>query len=236
MNALVRKAISEEVETKYKGAQFWTDAAFNGRITSGDWINVLPTVAQSAGSVNSFTRIGDKITPRGLYVDCYFAIAHTEDRALNMALDVFIVKHRSRKSWLAFNSGTGVGAAELTSALLDSGGAGKFGYTGDMTTALMPVNTDLVKVIKHKRVNLYSSFSPVINEQADSQTRRYVRMTFKVPCPSKLIYDNQLDALNPTNFCPLMAFGFHYPDGTTPVDEVTPLVANVRSRFYYDDA
>lgn len=241
VTTLVKGLISRSEETKYKGTTIYTASNFNGRISPADWTICLPQVAQAAGAVNSFTRIGDRIKPKGLYLEGFFAINHTEARALGMAIDMFVVKHKSKKSWNAFNAGAvgggpGVGAQELSSSLLDNGAGNKFGYDGTTEHALFPINTDLVSVIKHKRYNLYSSYGVAANQRGNDDTRRYVRVAMKIPTPTTLIYDSAIDSLNPTNFCPLVAFGFHYPDGTTPQDEVTPLLVTLRARLYYDDA
>lgn len=236
VTTLVKGLISRSEETKYKGVTLWNTAPFNGRISPADWTICLPQVAQVGGSGNSFTRIGDRIKPKGLYIDALFAINHTEANSLGMAIDMFVVKHKSKKSWNAFNAGSGVGAVELSSYLLDNGAGAKFGYDGSTEHALMPVNTDLVSVIKHKRYNLYSSYAAATNQRPSDDSRRYVRVGMKIPTPSTLIYDSAIDPLNPTNFCPLVAFGFHYPDGTTNVDEQTPLLVTMRARLYFDDA
>lgn len=236
VTTLVKGLIARSEETKYKGALLALNHNSPNRIVASSWQPVLPQIAQVAGSGNSYTRIGDRVKPKGLYVDCFFAIDENEARALNLQLDIFFVQHKSKKSWNAFNAGGGVGGVELSSYLLDNGAGAKLGYDGTLEHALMPINDDLVKLVKHKRVNLYSSYTGISHEQSDCQTRRFTRMTFKIPTPSTLIYDNTIDPLNPTNFLTLMGYGFVYPDGLAPSTEIEPLQATIRSRFYYEDA
>lgn len=242
VTTLVKGLISRSEETKYKGSTLYNAQGFNNRISPADWLVCLPQIAQVGGSGNSFTRIGDRIKPKGFYLEGFFAINQTEAASLGMSVDMFVVKHKSKRSWKAFNAGAvppstlGDGAQELSSYLLDDGAGNKTAYDGTTAHALMPVNTDLVSVIKHKRYNLFSSYGSVANQRANDDTRRYVRVAMKIPTPSTLIYDNALDPLNPTNFCPLVAFGFHYPDGTAPSDVATPLLVTLRARLYYDDA
>lgn len=233
---LVKSIISETVETKHKGTTLELQSNYPNRMLVSNWLNLCPQLAQSAGSVNSYTRIGDKVKPKGLYVDCYFAIDENESRALNMQLDVFIVKHKSFKSWHSLVQGSGAPLVELTNYLFDTGSGAKVGYDGTLEHSILPINDDIVTLIKHKRVNLYSSYSTTSHQQSDCQTRRFTRMTFKIPLPSTLIYDSAIDPLNPTNFCPLMNFGFVYPDGLAPSTELEPLQATIHSRLYYDDA
>lgn len=231
----MKQIIARNTETKYKGQTFYLNQSFNGRISPLDWRTAIPDVVQG-GVSTSYNRIGDKIKPKGLYVEGYVSISQTEARSLGMSLDIFVVTHKSKKSLSALASGGGAGIVELSSYLFDNGAGAKFGYDGTTEHALFPVNTDLVTLVKHKRVNLYSSYGLVANQHPTDDTRRFVRIAFKVPTPNTLVYADEVDPVQPSNYCPLIAMGFHYPDGTAPSDTLTPVLGTFRSRLYFDDA
>lgn len=151
MKTLVSGMISRSEETKYKGQTFYNQFALNNRIQVSDWRTVVPDITKGE---EAYQRIGDRIKPKGLYVDGFVAINQTEARALGLSLDIYVVAHKSKKSLSALSAGGGAGLTELTSYLFDSGTGSKWGYDGTTEHALMPINTDLVKLIKHKRVNL----------------------------------------------------------------------------------
>lgn len=235
VTTLVKGLISRSEETKQKAGTFYNQFNFNNRIQVTDWRTVVPDIYQG-GNSTSFNRIGDRIKPKGLYVEGFVAINQTEARALGLSLDIYVITHKSKKSLSALAAGGGAGLVELTSYMFDGGDGNKWGYDGTTEHALMPINTDLVKLVKHKRVNLFSSYAATVHQQPNADDRRFVRVAFKVPTPNVLIYADEVDNLQPSNYCPLIAMGFHYPDGTAPSTDLTPVIGTFRSRLYFDDA
>lgn len=236
--SLMRKMISRSEETKYVGTVCTPKTNIPANITLNSMWDVLPPLPEVTDATTGHGRLGDRVTPKGLILRGYVGIDSNEARSLTPEVHVMVVSHKSKKSYAALEAGTNAGKLEILSNLYDTGDGNAIGFDGTVPPTLFPYNKKSVNVLAHKRFKLASSYGATANEHSADDTKRWARFEFKLSCPKVFIYDNDLDAAQPTNFAPELIVGFTYPDDTPPEVNTNkaPVVVYAASQLYYDDA
>jgi len=214
---MVKKILHKNAETKFVGLTY--NATFNNRInTPGDMIQILPDLPQ--GGTNN-TRIGNKVTPRGLKVVVTITSMDVNPSAgFTILPRLFILSAKSVKDWQFAPS-----VVDLTK-LLDDGVAER-PFMGDITDYQAPVNKEYF--IVHKDVKTKICLGT--DEQNLGRTKTY---TFWIKCPKVLNFDDAL--VNPNNFAPWLSMGFACSDFSVPTDAYLPVRLALTSTLYYEDA
>lgn len=234
VSTLVKKLISRSEETKLVCKSVVNNVLFNSGITSSTEVyDVLPNLVQG---VDNYQRIGDRVTPKSLSVRGTIAINFNESRSLTPEVHVFIVSHKSKRSYDALNAGASAGRQQIVDELIDLGNGTDTNFNGQVLPTCFPLNRKLLTIHAHKVLKLSSSYGALANEHTADDTLRFRRFAIKVKCPKTLTYDASISAIHPVNFAPVMMVGYVYPDGTFSEVLTTPVLVTATSTLYYDDA
>lgn len=232
--SLMRKMISRSEETKMRCSGVWAGVQFNSAISGvADCYKALPDVVD--GTAN-FNRIGERIKPKALVLRGTVAINYTQPNSIAPEVHLFVVSHKSKKSYSALNAASGAGYSEIVDNLYDFGNGTNGPFDGTVPPTLYPLNTKTLRILAHKKLDLAVSTQASTSNRESSSDRRQRRFTIKLKVPSVLTYDESIDTSYPTNYAPVLMLGFTYPDGQSPSVIVTPVLASCTFTLLYDDA
>lgn len=217
---MVKRILHQNAETKFVG-DVWANSIkvncqMDGNI-GADFLKLVP--ALPLGTTDN-TRLGNKVTPRGLKVQITVAVNTSEGGA--KASDVLLprILCMSLKSQKYTPS-----VVPDWTRVLDYG-AGEHAFSGSLYDVYTPINKDVFTV--HKDIRTKVSAGTL--EQDTARVRTY---TFWIRCPKVLNYaDGQTF---PQNFAPFISVGYANSDGTTNVDTLG-LQVTCQSTLYYEDA
>jgi len=214
---MVKKILHRNAETKYVGYTY--NASFNNTIAApGDVIQLLPDLPQ--GQTNN-SRIGNKVTPRGLKVVVTMTALDVNPSAgFTLLPRLFILSSKASKYFPLVQS-----TADMTK-LLDDGKVER-PFAGDITDYQAPVNKEYF--IVHKDIKTKICLGT--DEQNLGRIKTY---TFWIKCPKVLNFDD--DLVNPNNFAPWLSLGFACSDFSVPSTAYTPIKLALTSTLYYEDA
>jgi len=247
LKAEIKKVVAGTQETKFvidypfstqAGTDLYQATAFtSGITTTNELYNLIPRLTIGSGD---HQRIGNSITPVSLYntTSVYLPLqgSNSTGYSANVYVDVFYLTSKQIKTDPAMN--------EIpTASLLNNGDGTNVPYDGTAQTADLPVNKSAFNILMKKRVNLKlvagdpngqlsggSVYSP-----ATSLSHYEATWKFKVPLPSKLLYNTDTSTA-PTNSLPFMCLGFHARDMN---GDTAPTFARVfcrsQSQLYYKD-
>lgn len=209
--------IHKNAENKFVGVS--QSLQFNNRISvAGDFLGLLPPLSQ--GTTDN-TRIGNRVTPRGLLVtmNVYLSPDQTTPPQTVLLPRIFILKNKT----IAYQPNlSGLDPTRL----LDYGN-GEHAFSGTLENYRSPVNTDYYTVVKDIKTQL--SMGSV--EANGMYIKTY---KFWVPCPKVLDYND--GQTYPTNFAPFMCAAFAVGDGSVPTDAYLGITVDWTSTLYYEDA
>jgi len=218
----VKSIVASEMEVKKNVRLLENYVLHNSAITAADWVYPVPTLAQGSGEMN---RQGDRIYPKALIVKVHVSFSSGTGGfpALNVRLHVVKHKKYTSEATLSANISTENGK------LLDGGDGQTFAYDGTIASSQYPVNTEIWTPVK--TINL-----PLSRDQTapGGPGYNYKTYTIRIPCPKVLTYS--LGATLPDNFCPAMALGWNYIDGSGPSVLLTPVMMYAQSYFTFTDA
>lgn len=214
---MVKKILHKNAETKYAGVVY--NASFNNRITApGDVIQILPSITQG---VDNNTRVGNKITPRGLKVVVTMTAVNVQaSPGLTILPRLLILSAKSMKDWVNLPS-----QVDLTKLLDD--GRGERAFSGDILDYQAPVNKEYF--IVHKDIKTKICLGTV-----EQNLGRTVTYTFWIKCPKVLNYDDGM--VDPNNFAPWLSCAYALGDFSVPSDGYLPMKLAMTSTLYYEDA
>jgi len=218
----IKSVVTKQMETKNVAKICENYVLHNSPILGGDWTYPLPPVPQGVGENQ---RIGDRLKPKALIVKLHVSFNSVVGGFDTIMARVHILKHKkfTSEAQLALNMPTdGL-------LLLNDGNGNILSYDGTLIRSQYALNTDLWTSIKTL------SFPMSKDNTAPVQGAVFREFTIRIPCPKVLTYASAV-ATTPENFCPAMAVGYTYTDGTAPDVAGTPIVVVSQSFFTYTDA
>jgi len=234
---LIKNVMARENETKYRSETTGSQLS-NSQITSGDIIRLLPKLIQDEGDGTAYQRLGTKITPKSLRVNCHVSFAPSLNRSMAVEVHYFVLTSKSQKN---INSVLGLTLANL----LRTGDQNMyFPFDGNVDIAMLPVNTTEYNVIKRgsfklsKNTGLLQDSTTAGNNPLGGPSSKSFVVT--IPTPAKLVYeqdDQTPRQVNyPNNFAPFIVFGYTHQDTSTPDFLNQDIKVVVRPQLWYDDA
>lgn len=239
----VKREINRNVETKYVAQQPFNSQSgllnvtnFTAGITgNNECYALIPPVVQGDGDHN---RVGNSIKPVSLHVKGFVSITGNNLSSVFIDVDIWCLTSKTLKSQFQ------EGSLDMNS-LLNVGNGLNASYDGSFYNSVMPINTSLFTVLKHRRIRLmkaYGNGNTAICGGTDetavySQERMSALFNFKIPMPAKLKYD--LDAQTvPSNYYPFMVIGYNSPSNcdASGIGNTYRIVATAQSQFYFKDA
>lgn len=239
----VKREINRNAETKYVAQQPFNTTSgllnvtnFTAGITSNaECYALIPPVIQGDGDHN---RIGNTIKPVSLHVKGFVSITNANLSSVYIDVDIWCLTSKTLKSQFQ------EGSLDMNS-LLNVGNGLNASYDGSFYNSIMPINTSLFTVLKHKRIRLmkaYGNGNTAICGGTDetavySQEKMSALFNFKIPMPAKLKYD--LDAQTvPSNYYPFMVIGYNSPSNcdASGISNTYTIVATAQSQMYFKDS
>lgn len=215
---MVKRILHKNLENKLAGTAY--QVQFNAQIDSpGDAYGLLPSIANGSGDN---TRVGNRITPRGLLVslNVYMSTDAGSPPGTTLLPRILVMQ---QKSQTGFQPGLSVDFARL----LDRG-QGEHAFTGELVNYREPINTDSFHV--------YKDIKTKIGVGNGDENLSVISKTYKfwVPCPKTLLY---ADGQNyPQNFAPFICVGFARADGVVGNPGYLGITMDWSTTLYYEDA
>jgi len=236
--ALIKQVMSKENETKYV-RQSVANVGHNSTIQNSDIISLLPRMVQDQGEGNAYERLGTKVTPKQLRVNCAISILDGLDRSTAVTVYWYVLTARQFKSIPAVQANANM------ARLLRTGAANQYQeFNGQYDTASMPVNNSDFTVLKRGSFNLSKNTGYVQdtttagNQPLIGPVVKY--LDFTIPCPAKFTYEQDNNSPRvvyyPNNFAPFMVVGYIHQDGSTPDVANTDIRVRVNTGLWYDDS
>lgn len=238
VRAVAKKVVADALEDKYSSFLInpltSLPTYFNAGIAStAEVFPVLPPVAQGT---NSNQRIGDKIRPKKLRVDCVITANGSFSSSQMNQVRLFILQDKSIKNLNALFS------TPISTQLLDLGGTTD-GFKGLPADIMRRVNKQRYNVYADKVFEILSGqgqtpqpVNTYVGNQVFVSGEQCYKVSFVVPTPAVLSYSNSADVW-PVNYAPFMCLGYVQPDGNAfPDFLLTRVACNWVSHLDYEDA
>lgn len=209
--------------------------SFNSGINgAGDMLNIIPNMDNGV-EINQ--RIGDKVIMQSHTIYGYFRIVPNTTALSykfgNVAVRQMIISLKSISNYDAVINDTNLTAKLL--GLLRKGGT-TTGFSGIVSDVMADVNRDVFTLHFDKVYHIKSDYNMTAIGSTTQDTLRMFRINMKAK-NKQLKYDNNISAgLLPTNYAPIMVFGYCYMDGSLPDTTSTNLQVYYSTTLKYEDA
>lgn len=237
MVKLIKKVMHRDEETKLRIAPVCeNETTFTRGIPSTlEVYSCLPPIVQSSATANSYTRIGDQITPTKLVIKGRVSFTYNTILARNITVHIFVLSAKAVRCFANWS------AIPIT-LLLASGAGTDVSFDGTNYNAALPIQRDTFTVHKHLKIPLKKGFGMTNPSLADvsgsSLTIGNTTKEFSISLkpPKTLKYGAQA-ATYPQNYAPFLCMGWTYNDTATAGDEPSQLVTmNIcQSHLYFKD-
>ena len=234
----VLSVIHKQVETKEAFIANNESAlvSFNSGINSaGDCLQLVPNIAN--GTANN-QKIGDKIHLQSHTVKGYFRIVPATTTAAgfkfgNVAVRMLLLSFKSLSNYDAIIADTTL-TAKLA-GMLQKGGT-TVGFTGLISDIMAPINRDIFTVHADKVWNIKQDYLITAAGSTTADTLRFFNARMKVKNRVLKYSDDTSSGLLPTNYAPVLCFGYSYMDGSAADTTSTNLQVYFDSILRYEDA
>lgn len=222
LSTVVRKLVQRNSETKNQVRMLSNYALYDFPITTADWLYPLPSLTQ--GTLEN-QRVGDSVRPKALIVKVHVAFNSQIGGFKTIKCRIHVVKHKKFTSQPTLLANMPSESAQLLSV----GDGSLTSYDGTIENGQYQLNTDVWTSVKTLNFTLSKDAS------APTQPAPFREFTIRIPCPKVLKYES--GSIYPENFCPALALGACYVDGTGPaIAPTTPIMMFAQSYFTYTDA
>jgi len=224
--------IARESETKYVARDVLNSVLFNSPVAStAELYACIP--AMEVGTASSM-RIGQKVTPKSLRIRGTLSLA-SDILTADIVAFMYVFTTKKYKSYPTLISNFSV------FDMLDTGLSGTTNPTGFPLTAMYPAEKEQIRILSKKTFHFQKGYglqnggaAAELGFGGGSPTIR--SFDIKIPTPAHLLYDDSVAPSQPTNYAPVVCFGYYHTDGTSPDILSRILCVNLRSELYYDDA
>jgi len=232
LTTAIKKVISSQIEDKYCSLDFLNDTLFNSAVTTpSELYPCLPPIEKGDGS---HQRQGQEVTPKYLRIRGTIALADDDLTADIMAyMYVFTTKK--------FKYIPDVVSLFVPTNMLSTGQGTTTNPTGFALVAQYPPEKEQITLLNKKQFHLIKGFGEqngggagALGVGGASNTIR--SFDIKIKCPAKFKYDDTNGPRFPTNFAPVVCFGYYHTDGTIPDVLNRALNVNMCSQLVYEDA
>jgi len=242
VTALVKQVIARQEETKFR-SQLMDDRRFyNSQIQFGDITYCLPKLVQDQGEGAIYERLGRKISVRGCSYHMDIALTDVT-RSTNIIVHVWILENKVIKGLNRLDS---TNTPLDTKFLLTGDSSETQGFNGYSQDSMLPVNNSTFKVLHHRQFYLGKNSGTVQDDSTAGNQPVFAagnvrkRLTFKLPCPKVLMYEQDNNTPRtvyyPTNFAPFAVVGYSHANLTSPDTVNSDVSVTSRANLWYDDA
>lgn len=224
----IKKVIAREAETKFVAKNMLNSVTFNSAITStAELYSCVPPLA--LGNPSS-KKVGQSIQPRSLHLKgavCLSPDAVTAD--ITVVMYVFTTKKYKNYDALVANF--------VMTDMLDDGQSSTVNFDGTIARSLYPPEKQQIRLLSKKLFVLRKGHG-LQNGGTDDGVggaSTIHRFDVKIKCPQNLLFDDSVGEVYPTNFAPVVGFGYYHNDATIPDVINRAITVNAQSHLYYDD-
>lgn len=230
----VKKILHQQVETK-QAFMSLPSTAFNSGITAvGDIQNILPTTTQ--GTADN-ARIGDQIkgqrlTVKGAVVYNPSTGAYGTYPNTRIAVRMMVIQPKQFGDYSSIYNNFSTWSAYL----LKKGGT-TTNFSGTLSDLWAPINTDAITKYYDKIMYINGPYErTAVGGYQMLGSTKFFKINLKLR--NKTIkYDQSVSSgLSPTNYAPILLFGYVHMDGSSPDTLSTAITCQFDSIFDYEDA
>lgn len=247
---LIKKVMKVNEETKYKGewAQdpnaafiYSSFQPFNAGITA--LTDIIAAIPEVETGTQSHQRIGNKISPIRAQMDfnMFVGAPGTDLNSYDITAHIFLVQPLSVKF-------LGNYTAIPWQTLMDAGNSSSTTFDGSTGNAMLPVNKEQFRLLKHKKVRLVKSVGSTFGTNSTSGSvcangsispdhKHFHSFSMKVPVAKTFKYEDSVSNY-PTNTAPVCLIGWTYNDAagaSPPADGLYYLNAQIYTKLWYKD-
>lgn len=228
----VQSIISKDVETKMAFHSQAYYAKVSGITAVNDILRILPAIANGTGPC---FRIGDQLKCQSLTISGNLLLnpqMTTTFAFTRVAVRIMVV---SSKRYPTYADATG--QSNWLDSLLQKGTV-VTNFSGIQSDLFAPLNREVVTVHADKVYYMDAPFLGTTAGYAQGAQDTIKYFNIKIPCKGKVLkYDpNISSSLLPSNFGPVLLFGYVFMDGTAPTTVFTPVSCQYVSTFNFEDA
>jgi len=233
LTKVIKKVIASEQETKYRNEDPLINALFNSAIASTN--ELYACVPRIERGTEAHMRIGNTVSPKTCKIKGTISCAFD-----TLTSDVVVVMYVFTSTKFKFYPD--LQANFNVANMLDDGNGSTLSPTGSMHVMNnYPADKQHIRLLAKKSYHLQKGYGSQ-NGGASSETgvaggsATFRTFDIKIKCPKTLKYDDNNGLRYPTNFAPVVGFGYYHTDGTSP-DALSRVVCiNMSSQLYYDDS
>jgi len=234
----VLAVIHKQVEDKeaYISGNESTLISFNSGINSaGDMLQIVPNMVRGV-DVNE--RIGDRITLKQHTIKGYFRIVPNlaqvgQNKFANVAVRMMVLSFKSLSNYDQIATDTTL--TTKLGGLLKKGGV-TTGFTGLISDIQSPINREIFTVHYDKVYHIKQDYIQTAIGAVTADTLRMYNIKLKVKNKVLKFADDTSSGLIPTNYAPILCFGYCWMDGSAPDTTSTNLQVFHQSMIKYEDA
>lgn len=231
LRTAIMKVMDDRIENKYISDQPLINALFNSGIAStNELYSCVPPIERGT---EAHQRIGNSVQPRSCQVKGTISCAFD---TLTSDVVVFMYVFTTKK----FKHYPDVQANFNVANMLDNGLGATISPTGSIIASLFPHAKEHITLLAKKEFHLQKGYgsqnggsSSELGVAGGSHTLS--NFNIKIKCPV-LKYDDNNGPRYPTNFAPVVGFGYYHTDGTIPDALSRVVLVNMSSQLYYEDA
>lgn len=226
------KVMDDRIENKYVSVEPLINALFNSPIAStNELYSCIPPLERGT---EAHHRIGSSVQPKSLAIRGTVSCAFD---ALSSDIVVYMYVFTTRK----FKFYPDVQANFNIANFLDNGQGGTISPTGTMIVSQFPPAKEHIRLLAKKEFHLQKGYGSQngggMSEMGVGGGSTTIRnFDIKIKCPANLKFDDNNGPRYPTNFAPVVGFGYYHTDGTIPDALSRVLVVNMTTQLYYEDA
>jgi len=209
---------------------------FNGTINvASDCLRLVPTVTRGTADNE---RVGDMITLKKHQIQGYFRfdpiITTGQNQFAGVMVRQLIISFKTASNYDAITSDPNIN--NKLASLLRKGGA-TVGFTGLIGDVMADINRDVFTVHYDKNYYIYQDrCNSAIGYHSAQETIKFFDFSMKVTNKTLKYSDDVSNDLLPTNYSPVMCFGYTYLDGTAPPLDVNQFMGiHYNAQITYED-
>lgn len=237
----VQAIIRSNEETKYVAENLLDNVNFNSGIGStnplvpNEWYRCIPLVVPytTGGQQSSFIRQGKVVQPVACKVHVRIGFDYRDSHQRDLTVVLYMISSKTERTYFS-----GSPSQPFESRILDNGDGTNVRFAGTYLDSTKPIDKDGIRLITKRTFRLHKGqgttpTSAISTGQGPIVTKN---LTFKVPMPKKLQYEETLQT--PAHYAPVFGIGYYYNDNTTPDLDLTAGCIQVwaRTEMWFKDA
>jgi len=232
LTKVIKKVLSSQVEDKYCAIDMLNNVLFNSAVTTpSELYPCLPAIEKGD---DSWQRNGQEVAPKHLRIRGTIALA---DDVLTADIVAYMYVFTTKK----FKYIPEVVSLFVPTSMLTTGQGGTTNPTGTALVSMYKEEKEQITLLNKKQFHLMKGYGSQnggsTGDTGVGGSANTLRMfDIKIKCPAKFKFDENNGPRYPTNFAPVVCFGYYHTDGTVPDSLNRALNVNMSCQLTYEDA